>query len=321
MDALSKLFALCAILTVMVTGLILEDRDVDNTVSVIAIGTLIASAFGGLSACAVAISKKPPQVLVDVAAYDIFEELQQGNRPRFHFYLRPFVITNRVRIPNDKRSSDLFDTTRHSQPTTYDFEQTLEDASTLRLIALGRPGEAIGAGRIETDEENWWDRFIILADAAEKIVIIPSYLSGTRREIEWLKAEKKLHKCIFLCPPAGVSAGLNLKSDWDRTILESNIKIPAYALGGKFFRVDDDGELVREVPIAAVSRAAIANAIALLESDSRQQPGVPTHPRLGDSALPFLSQYEEARTTSPFIKFLLIVGAGILIEFIRNIFK
>jgi len=67
------------------------------------------------------------------------------------------------------------------QEKPVDFERLLAIAvdSYAPLIALGRPGEQVGAGRILTTEERWQEDFRKLAEAARLILLMPSAHPGT----------------------------------------------------------------------------------------------------------------------------------------------
>jgi hypothetical protein len=314
MNVLSRLFALCAIGTLIVVATI--GNSGGWSFGLIVTGTLIASAFGALSGWFNSMGSRVAQRPVDTMAQDILREVRQGKRPRFHLYLRPFNITNRARVTNSKRSPDLFDLTHYEQTGSTDFESILEDASSLPLIALGRPGEALGAGRISTTDESWWEIFLLLAEAAEKLFVVPSDKSGTMREIEWIKANGNLKKSIFVCPPSGG----RIQSDWDRAASQLGIQLAVYSSGGKLFMVDDSGQLIREVSIDANTRIAVSNAISSVEGVPVNQVGVPPV-ALDETSLRSFSNYKEQRPMNGFLKFVLIVLAGMVVEFVLNILK
>ena len=71
---------------------------------------------------------------------------------------------------------------------TTDFERVVAEAveNGLPLVAFGRPGEQIGAGRIMTAEERWQEDIELLATAALVIFLFPSTRPGTLWETDWL---------------------------------------------------------------------------------------------------------------------------------------
>jgi hypothetical protein len=316
MNVLSRLFAFCAIGTIIVVGMI--GNMGDWSFWLILKGTLVASAFAALSAWANSVSSREPQKPVDTRAQDIWRDVQQGKRPRFHLYLRPFDITNKVRVPNRRRSPDLFNPVHYEELRTTDFESILEDASPLPLIALGRPGEAVGAGRISTTEETWWDVFLSLAKSAEKLFVVPSDKSGTKREIEWLKASGNLKKCIFLCPPGRVNVQSDSNPDWDKAASGLGIQLATYSSLGKLFRVDDLGQLTREVTFSSSNRSSVSGAISSLEG--KVEPvAAPAEP--DKTSLPSLANYEQASAMNGLLKFVLIVLAAMVAGFVIQILK
>jgi hypothetical protein len=307
MDALARVFAFCAIATVIVFALIGQSNGF--SFELILTGTLITSVFGVLSRWAKSATLREAQRSVDATARSIWQEVQEGKRPRFHLYLRPFDITNKARVLNRNYGTNLFSPRHYEEQSSTDFESILEDASSLPLIALGRPGEAIGAGRISTNEGTWWECFLKLADAAEKLFVVPSDNSGTKREIEWIKSTGNLKKCVFICPPRGVKVHIESNSDWDRAAGQLGIQLPAYTSYGKLFRVADDGRLVREVKIGASNRRAVSGAIVAVEGleipESQKA-------RSEDNSLSLLSGYTGAVRMDWFVKIILILLAGMI---------
>jgi hypothetical protein len=147
-------------------------------------------------------------------------------------YLRPFASTGSLRIPLKsvvvKRGviagpATVYDpqlgrTSRFKRYVTFgDFETELADvvASQAPLVALGYPGEQIGAGRIETGDDEWQGTFKQLAARAVAIILVPSLHCGTRAEIDAiLSTPEWLAKTMFFIPPddtvLGASAGPHL---------------------------------------------------------------------------------------------------------------
>jgi len=74
--------------------------------------------------------------------------------------------------------------------------------SSAPLVALGEPGEQVGAGRISSDEVAWRDNFRRLADQAINILLLPSTHEGTSEEfLHILGHDDLLSKTLFLLPP------------------------------------------------------------------------------------------------------------------------
>ncbi len=74
------------------------------------------------------------------------------------------------------------------------------------LIAVGRPGEAFGAGRVETEEVSWRDTVAGLMERATVIFVVPVDRPGTIWEIEQVVGKGYLSKTVFLITPHTISA-------------------------------------------------------------------------------------------------------------------
>jgi hypothetical protein len=264
----SRIFAICAIVALVIAQLTKEYL----------YGIIVVLIFAALSRLLRVREARTTQASTDDSANEIVNAVKEGKHPRFDLYLRPFSITNRIRMANDEYDTSLFSPNRYEQPTTVDFETTLAGATPAPLIALGRPGETAGAGRIRTNEDTWWDVFLLLAEAAERIFVIPSTKSGTQREIEWLKSRGKLGKCVFLCPPmGGRKVHIHRGAEWEATARELPIQLPPYSTSGLFFTVDDAGRLLKTAQIERRDIIAAVRAIRAVENtDSHQNAVIPT---------------------------------------------
>jgi hypothetical protein len=112
------------------------------------------------------------------------------------------------------------------------------------LIALGKPGEHIGAGRIETDDASWQEKIDLLLKYAATIVMIPSYREGTLWEVDWLRANDALVRTLFLLPPTDSDTGLDVKSHWEQTAArfrDYGIILPPFDRRGAMFYIQPDG--------------------------------------------------------------------------------
>jgi hypothetical protein len=316
MDVLSKIFAFCGIATIIFVSMIGEGSGWSP--GLIFKGTVITVVFGALSKAARQASLRSSQSTIDSAAQQIRRELQEGMRPRFYLYLRPFNVTNRVPVRNPKHSSDLFSLAQYEHLPTMDFESILENATSLPLVALGHPGEAVGAGRIETDDKSWWDDFLLLARSAEKIFVVPSDRTGTKREIEWLKESGNLKKSIFICPPQRIQTDRN--PAWEKAANEVAIQLAAYSSLGKVFTVDDDGRLLGEITIGGHDRSAVSRAISSLDGiESKQANQLP--PISDETLLASLSSYRGTGKMSGLLKFVLIVLGAIVAGYLIEIYN
>lgn len=110
----------------------------------------------------------------------------------FALYLRPFAVADRLSF--------------YGLSTKWggvDLESLIANACRPwgPLLGLGRPGEAIGAGRIYSSDEDWEEMFFRLAEKARSIIVVPAISTCTFLEIEWIKSNGFLSKTIFLMPP------------------------------------------------------------------------------------------------------------------------
>jgi hypothetical protein len=180
------------------------------------------------------------------------EKALKGEDTYFYLYLRPFSITNRIPMKNPNL--------QHVQHSLHperiqDFERVLAIALEKRgvpLIALGKPGEAVGAGRYQTDDGNWQSVFESLASVATAIVMVPSLHSGTLEEIKWLVNRKMIDKTVFLHP--------SRKGDieWD-SVLETyagfGLHLPKNSPSATVFKLGDHGQPIATAPLEFLWRA------------------------------------------------------------------
>jgi hypothetical protein len=188
-----------------------------------------------------------------------------GTGQNFALYLRPFTVTKNIptSLPGTHYTDSEFD-------GVLDFEAILQDAvqAIMPLVALGRPLETYGAGRILTGDEDWQSKIIPLMQAARIIFIIPSHRPGTLWEINHITENRLLEKCIFIMPPEGAvrwTRGpeqdwqydeplVNQSGDWEttrQTLEELGLHLPSYEQTGALFTLDGSGRLDQyaELPI------------------------------------------------------------------------
>ena len=107
-----------------------------------------------------------------------------GPERSFGVYLRPFVTTNRVPLGRMDLETLL----------AYSF------APLLPFVALGRPGEHVGAGRIQTTDDHWQDKIAAMLERSALILCIPTARPGTMWELGQLRTRGLLTKTIFIMP-------------------------------------------------------------------------------------------------------------------------
>ncbi|MFM0075269.1 hypothetical protein PQQ86_29355 [Paraburkholderia sediminicola] len=119
----------------------------------------------------------------------------------FFIYLRPFDSTNKYKI---KSKVVPFELEQFEYDGYDDIERLTARAlkATLRIIALGNPGEHRGAGRALTTEQDWQRVALGLIKHATFIFVIPSYHLGTLWEVKQIVEGNYLNKTIFITPPS-----------------------------------------------------------------------------------------------------------------------
>lgn len=133
-----------------------------------------------------------------------------GNEDRtFCLYLRPFRSTGSISV--SVLDSTGYMKTPRGKPLPPTHDQRFHDLETLLamaldgytpLVALGRPGEQVGAGRILTTDENWRQVFSHLANKATLILLLPSPQPGTTWELRIVLNDFiLLSKTLFIIPP------------------------------------------------------------------------------------------------------------------------
>jgi hypothetical protein len=190
--------------------------------------------------------------------------------PRYYLYLRPFFLTRRMNLSNPKHGTLPMQVSYYSETKTTDLETMLERAvhQSGFLVALGQPGEMIGAGRIAVAKEEWKGRFESLARAAACIFVIPSHTTGTKWEVEWLRENAFLAKCVFIMPPRIkekivwrkrklVKITVDMKTLWNKAasvLAESGLFLPAYSEAGLVFTLSDAGVVRTSAGIGDTAR-------------------------------------------------------------------
>ena len=159
--------------------------------------------------------RKLRQAESDALAQKILHDVHDGKPPSkpYFLYLRAFETTKRLKAP-------LFlldlSTMGLSRLWTGELESFISAALRRKgpLIALGHPGENVGAGRVITSDEAWMDDIAKLAASATGILLIPSHRPGTVWEIEHLRQTGLLSRTIFVMPPE--SRRFNWRSHWSQ---------------------------------------------------------------------------------------------------------
>lgn len=226
--------------------------------------------------------------------------------PEFYLYLRAFETTGRLQVPLYLRlrkfSIGLW------QLVTSDLESYVGDAvgGAVPLIAMGRPGESVGAGRVVATEENWEGDISTLMRRATGILVIPSSRPGTLWEMDALKRNGLLSKVVFVMPPRTHGGGvLDTRERWEaaRQILVGHgIEAPEHQERGLLFEANADGKVCNVEPLLLNSARQVRKSLRRLLSDASPRGGLyhaiaVAHKRARGSS--FRGWLETARELSP----------------------
>lgn len=247
----------------------------DWSFSSLAVGLMLIVVFGFVGLLVRAAETGAVQRARDRKAAEIMEAVLAHAGPRYLLYLRPFFLTRRMNLKNPKHGSFPTMVTYYSEGKKLDFETMLERAARKLgpLLALGQPGEMIGAGRLAVDDEHWKARFEALALSADCIFVIPSNTTGCTWEIAWLREHAFLSKVVFIMPPQ-LDKKINIERCWKQTeaaLAGSGIHLPVYHRSGLLFTLHATGSVaaIREIGDGAQLRVKLAEMHAMIGGDTR----------------------------------------------------
>jgi hypothetical protein len=143
--------------------------------------------------------------------------------------------------------------TYQSIPVEHKLEQMIMEAFcyTMPVVALGKPGETFGIGRILVDEGSWKTAASKLMRDASLIICLPSARSGSDWELHQIIRNNYFGKTVFLMPPDQSSwrGWKQLREDWDlveQHMAADGIRIPKYEKNGLLFSVDAKRQSITE---------------------------------------------------------------------------
>jgi hypothetical protein len=177
----------------------------------------------------------------DEDAFRLFNAVRSGEIAKFAVFLRPFYTTKRIKITVQTGTSAY----PGGPPanTTYHLEETLVDALSMPVLALGKPGEVYGVGRILESEDSWKSAASELMHQASLIICMPSDHPGSRWELDEILRNQYLEKTVFLMPrdPSGLWRKWQaMRDDWNAVVahMESRgFRIPPYEREGLLFAI------------------------------------------------------------------------------------
>jgi hypothetical protein len=197
--------------------------------------------------------KRHEQRKRDDRAAELLTACREGHPRDFSLYLRSFETIGRMPF---EQMLPVGVSNNMGDDAIADFETSLAEAveNGAPLVALGRPGEQVGAGRILTTEADWQDDLSLLAQKATVVFPAPSTRSGTMWEINWLVDAPLLYKTIWIQPPVGPrrlrsalgEARFDWKTTWDQigaTMQSKGLQTPPFDKGGTLFTFDNEGKL------------------------------------------------------------------------------
>jgi hypothetical protein len=198
--------------------------------------------------------------------------LNLNRLPVFSLFLRPFSLTRKLPVQNPYKAVGNLWAGAVGESNTIDIETLLADAfsSETPLIGLGKPGEAVGVGRIDTSETQWKSEIEKLASAAQSIFVIPSDHEGTKWEINYLISNHFLSKTVFVMPP---SRSDEVQFDWEKSRGQLPIEMPPYFEEGMLFTVSPDGKVLQSETLSVRTTAELARRIRTISNLNKESVG------------------------------------------------
>ena len=181
----------------------------------------------------------------------LFNAARSGDVETFAVFLRPFYLTGKMmqwRFQFYSKDWGKFDDLEQAIVSTLD--------ESMPTVALGKPGETSGFGRISMDESSWESAAAELMLRASLIICIPSAHPGTAWELEEIMQKGYLVKTVFVMPPSGGflrcfenSFRRSLKEDWNlaaELLRQHQLSLPNYKGRGMFFAFKRGGQCIKE---------------------------------------------------------------------------
>lgn len=156
----------------------------------------------------------------DLRAGRIWAALQRGETPPpYTLYLRPFASTGAFEEMGASFAIGGGGATAALMGAKLELEAQVERAVRPLgpMVALGKPLEHIGAGRILVDEHSWKDAIHALMAHARLVIMLPSSRLGTLEEIEMILGSGIIRRTVLIDPPNVARAKrFDHKSEWDQ---------------------------------------------------------------------------------------------------------
>jgi len=194
------------------------------------------------------------QMRRDKAAITLFKAVISGDQQKFAVFLRPFYTTDKIQQTQMVMVPQWSGRSMTMTPVmmVHKLEDILVEAfrSTLPVVALGKPGETFGVGRILVHEDSWQKAASELMQRASLLICQPSSHPGSHWEMNQIVLKHYFSKTVFIMPPnPAFRTWKELKEDWDllkQQVDSKGITIPEYKTDGLLFSVDATGQCIIE---------------------------------------------------------------------------
>ncbi len=202
--------------------------------------------------------------------------------PPFVLYLRPFGLTGTVPLRNPSNRLGLpLPISADAMDVEVDFEIAIERQLCKKapVVALGNASRETGPGLIQTDDEDWQDRFQHLARAATLITVIPTYGEGTLWEMRWLREHSELSKLIGICPPKLLKHQQWFEGQWAKAreeLASYDVALPAFEHGGFLVEWQDTGQIARCEKLGSARKSIWRLVRSRLDQDAQDYRGLKT---------------------------------------------
>jgi len=189
----------------------------------------------------------------DEAAIKLFNAARSGDVQKFAVFLRPFYTTDKIKgtqmfmVPQWSGGS----MTMRPAMMMQGLEPTIIGAfgNTMPVVALGKPGETFGIGRILVDDDSWQSAASELMRDSSLIICVPSSRPGSKWELNQIIRTDYRTKTVFIMPPESFGGWKQLEEDWDllrQQEVANGIAIPNYQRRGLLFSIDTKGQCATE---------------------------------------------------------------------------
>lgn len=185
------------------------------------------------------LGREKRQIKRNLRAEFLVERLKQGSDEPFSLYLRPFAHDGITR-----KKGFWWYVLAEGDVSLIDRESLeLLIAQRMRIrypmIALGPPGDQLGAGRLALSEAEWKEITLFLMDRAHLIYLVPGASEGVLWEIRHL-ARDHFAKTRYIMPPAKFMGGDAARAEelWDEA------RLPCISRGADLPRYDPKGALL-----------------------------------------------------------------------------